>query len=130
MDGIRVHEGDLEPEQPAPRHPVNELRAGRLQLLQRRAEISRLERDVMHARPATGEEATDGRVVVRRSHELDAAFADEHRRRLDPLRLERLSAFESRVKETLVRGDRLVEVVHGQAEVVDPPHPGDATAAR
>jgi hypothetical protein len=33
------------------------------------------------------------------------------------------------VEETLVRRDRLVEICHGDAEVMDPAHPRDATAA-
>jgi hypothetical protein len=33
------------------------------------------------------------------------------------------------VEEALVRRDRLVEIYHGDAKVMDPAHPRDATAA-
>ena len=34
---------------------------------------------------------------------------------------------EPSVEESLVRRDRLVEIGHGDAEMVDPPHAGDST---
>ena len=79
------------PKRPVPRHAVDQLRAGRLELVERCAEVVRLERDVVHPRAAAREEAADRRVVARRRDELEATLADEHRRRLDALLVERLA---------------------------------------
>ena len=46
-------------------------------------QVARLERDVVHAGAAAREEASDRRVVASRRDELEAALADEHRRRFD-----------------------------------------------
>jgi len=43
------------------------------------------------------------------------------------LLLGRLTVLESRMEEALVGRDRLVEIAHGQAEVMDSVHAGDAT---
>ena len=125
-----MDECDLETEETSPRHPVDELCPRRLELLERGEEIFRFERDVVHAGAAAREETGHRRVVVRRGDELDPALADEHRRGLHTLLLERLPVLEPRVEEALVRRDRLVEIGHGDAEVMDPPHPRDATAGR
>jgi hypothetical protein len=127
MDGIGMDECDLEPEEPVPRLAVDELRARGLELVEGRQEVVRGESDVMHARPPAREEAPDGRVVAGRAHELDTPLADEHRRRLDALVAERLAMLEASLEEALVRLDRLVEIGHGDAEVVDPPHGLDST---
>lgn len=127
MDGIRMNERDLEPEQARPGNPVDELHARRLQLVQRREQVGRLERDVVHPGPASGEEAADGRVVAGRRHELDPALAHEHGRSLDALLVKWLPMLEPRVEEALVRGDGLVEICHREAEMMDATHPRDAT---
>ena len=123
-----MNERDLETEEPAARHAVDQLRTCGLQLVERGEEIHGLERDVMHPRAAAREKAPDGRVVVGRRDELDATRTQKERRRLHSLLLERLAVLELSAEETLVGGDRLVEVGHRETEVVNAanPHAGDA----
>jgi hypothetical protein len=123
-----MDERDLETEEPAARHAVDQLRTCGLQLTERGEEILGLERDVMHPGAAAREKAPDWRVVVGRRHELDATRAQEKRRRLHSLLLERLAVLELGAEEALVGGDCLVEVGHRETEVVNGanPHAGDA----
>jgi hypothetical protein len=131
MDGFRMDERDLEPEEPASRERVDELRTRRLELLERGREILGPESDVMHPRPAPREEAPDRCVLAGGAHELEAAVADEHGCRLDALLHEWLAMLDLCAEEALVRRDRLVEVVDGNAEVMDAarPHSRDAIRA-
>jgi hypothetical protein len=124
-----MDERDLEPEQAAARLVIDELRPGRLELVERGTKVLGRERDVMHARTATREEPTHRRVVASRRHQLDAAVPHEQRSRLDALLHERLAVLEPGVEEPLVRPDRLVEIGDGEADVVDPPHAHDAIGA-
>jgi hypothetical protein len=126
-----MDERDLESEQPASRHRVDELRTGSLELLERIREILRPESDVVHPRPTPREEAADGRIVAGRAHELEATLADQHRCGLHALLDERLAMLDSCGEEALVRGNRLVEVDDGDAKVMDAtrPHPRDAIRA-
>lgn len=123
-----MNERDLEAEQPLPRKGLDELRAGRLELLERASEVLRPEGHVVHPWATSGQEAPDGRVVAGRAHQLEATLADEQRGGLYTLRIERLAMLEARVEEALVRGDGLIEVDHRDADVVDAarPHPRDA----
>ncbi len=57
-----------------------------------------------------------------RSQELDATSPDEDRRGLDSLLDERLAMLETSGEEALVRRDRLVEVGHRDADVMDALH--------
>jgi hypothetical protein len=82
---------------------------------------------VVNARTAPREEARNGSVVPCRRDELDPSVADQHRRGLDALLTQRLAMLETRVEELLVGCDRLVEIGHGHAEMVDPAHAGDST---
>src|SRR5687768_5517160 len=84
VDRIGMDERELDAEQPDAR-PVDDLRAGRLQLVERGAEIVRLERDVMHARATSREETPDRRVPLGRREQLDPALPDEQRRGFDAL---------------------------------------------
>src|SRR6266511_500551 len=54
VDGIRMDEGDLKPEESLVRLGVDQFRALALQRLERRMDVSHLDRDVMHSRPARG----------------------------------------------------------------------------
>ena len=123
-----MNERDLESEEPAPRQAIDQLCSRRLQLVERREQVLSLESDVMHPGAAAREEATDGRVVVDRRHELDTTRAQKERRRLHSLLLQWLAVLELRAEEPLVRRDGLVEVGHRETEVVNAanPHAGDA----
>src|SRR5438132_228622 len=76
--------------------------------------------DVVHPRPALGQEAADRRVVARGRKQLDAAGADAQTCRLDALVGDNLAVLELGAEEPLVRRERLVEVFDRDAEVVDP----------
>ena len=114
-----MDERDLEAEHPAPRRLVDQLRAGAGEVGERGADVVHLVRDVMHSRPALREEAADGSVLAERSEQLDAALADADRRRLDALLLDALAVLERPAEEPRVRVDRAVEIVDGDADVVD-----------
>src|SRR2546427_6953625 len=55
VDGVRMEEGDLEPEEPRPRRVVDQVGAGPSQILERRVEIGDLVGHVMHPRAALRE---------------------------------------------------------------------------
>lgn len=124
-----MDERDFEAEQPLSRKGLDELRARRLELLERAREVLGSECNVVHSRPAPREEAPDGRVVAGRAHQLEATLADEQRGGLDTLLDERLAMLDARVEEALVRRDRIVEIDDRDAEVMDAPHPRDAIRA-
>jgi hypothetical protein len=131
VNRFRMHERDLEPEHAAPRARVDQLDAGVGERVERDLDVVDLEGDVMHPLPALGEEPTDGRVVAERCEQLDPALAEAHRRRLDALVLDALAMLESPAEEALVRLHRRIEVLDGDADVMDRScvHRGDATAA-
>ena len=126
-----MHERDLEPEHAAPRPGVDQLRTGRRELCDRRFDVRDLVGDVVHARPALGEEPADGRIVSERRQQFDAAVADAHRRGLDALLLYALAMLEPASEETLVCRNRLVEIRHRDADMVNAPcfHRADGTVA-
>ena len=68
---------------------------------------------------ARGEEPADGRVVAERREQLDPAAADEHRRRLDALVGHRRAVLELGAEQPRVRPERLVEILDGDAEMMD-----------
>ena len=124
-----MDEHELDPEEPDP-WTVDELRPRSLQPVDGCDKVSGRERDVVHPRSPTGDEAADGRIVTSRRHELDATLADEQRCGLDPLLGERLAVLETCSEERLVRRDRLVEIGDGDPEMMDAPHAGDAIRER
>jgi hypothetical protein len=113
-----MDEGDLEPEQPGARRFVDQPGPGTAEALELGGDIGDLEGDVMQARPATREEAPDRRVVGNRGEELDPSRAGVKRSRFDPLVVERSTMLELCAEESRVRGDRRVEVVDGDPDVV------------
>src|SRR5579884_492912 len=116
---IRVHEPDLEAEQPAPRRLVDQLGACGARARQLRPDVLRLERHVVHPGAALREEPADRRVVAERRQQLDPGAADAERRRLHALVLEALAVLDRRPEQPRVALDRLVEVGDRDADVVD-----------
>lgn len=126
-----MDKSDLAPEEPAPRMLVDQLCAGGRELAQRALEIRAGKRDVVHAGPAPGEEATDGRVLAGGLEQLDPAVADEQRDRLNALLLERVAMLDRRPEQPLVGCDRVVEALDRDAEMMDAAdaHASDASGA-
>ena len=73
----------------------------------------------MHPRAALGEEAAHGRVRRERLEQLDAPVPDPDGRRLHPLVGHGRALLELRAEQSLVRGQRRVEILNGHAEVMD-----------
>lgn len=131
MDRFRMHECHLEAEHSAPRRRVDQLGALRGQPRERAGDIVDLVGDVVHSRAALREEPADRGVGAERREKLDAAVAETHRRRLDALLLDALPVLQPAPEEALVRRHGDVEVLDGDADVMNSAcfHPGDATAA-
>ena len=132
MNRIWMHERNLEAEHPPPRRDVDQLRAGARKIRERSVDVLDLVRDVMHPRAALRQEPPDRGVLAERGEKLHAAVADAHRGRFDALVVHPFAVLERAAEEPLVRRDRLVEVGHGDADVVDSPclHQGDGSLAR
>lgn len=131
MDGIRMDERDLEPEQARARRLVDQVGAGIGELRERRTEVAHLVRHVVHAGPALRQEPADRRVLGERLEQLDAAAADAERRRPDALVPHRRPVLDLRAEEPLVRAQGLVEVDDRNAQVMNAPrlHPGEANGS-
>jgi hypothetical protein len=114
-----MDEGDLEPEHPASRRLVDQLRARLGEVREGSTDVVDLVRDVMHSRAALREEAADGRVLGERAQELEPAFPDADGRCLDTLLLDTRALLEPRSEEALVGVERAVEILDGETDVVD-----------
>ena len=127
-----MDERDLEPEEPAPRLLVDQLRASGREIAQGGADIVDLERHVVHSGTALVEELADGRVLAERREQLHTVRADPERRSLDTLLGNGLAALERRAEQPLVGRNRLVEILDGDAEMMDSArlHAADAIEVR
>ena len=119
MDGVGMDESNLKPKEAATRLSVDQLRTRARKISERRADIVHAVRNVVHPGATLREELADRRVRAGRRQQLDSATAYEHRRRFDALIRELVAMLQPAAEEPLVRADRLVEVDHGNAEVVD-----------
>ena len=129
MDRIRVHERDLEPEEPLARFAVDQVRARIGELGERRPQIGHLVGDVMHPRAALGKKPPDRCVAAQRLEQFDTPVADAKRRRPHTLVVDRCAVLDLRTEEPCVGRKRLVEVLHRHAKMMNPPrlHAGEAT---
>jgi len=116
---MRVNERDLPAEEAGPRPPVDELRPAGRQPLELRGDVVDREREVVHARAASGDEPSDRGVRAERREQLDPALAEAEERHLDAVLLEHLAVLEHRAEEPAVGGDGAVEVVDRDPNVVD-----------
>ena len=121
MHGLRMHESDLQAEQSSVRGLIDQVHALSDQVGETLRQVVDLVRDVVHPRASFGQELADRSVLSERREQLDAALAQPYGNRLDALRLERVAALDLRSEQPLVRVDRLVEVLDGDAEVVESP---------
>ena len=126
-----MDESDLEAEEALPRLGVDQLGAFLRKPAELDADVVDLVRDMVHPRASRGEELPDRGLVAERREQLDAAGADEHGRGLDALVGHLRPVLELGAEEALVRVDGLVQVVDGNAEVMDAArsHPPDANGA-
>src|SRR6266511_4126115 len=116
---VRVHEGDLEPEEPAPGRLVDQLRPTGGKPVELASDVVHLECDMVHPRPALGEKPSDRRLRAERRQQLDAVLAHPERGGLHALLGDRLAMLELRSEEARVGVDGGVEIADGDAQVVD-----------
>ncbi len=114
-----MHEGDLQAEHPPSRLGVDQLGTLLDQVGDGRPHIGHLVSDMMESGPAPGQESPDRRVLRECGQQLDATLTDTDRRRLDTLALDEGPMLDPSAEETLVAPYRLVEILDGNADVVD-----------
>jgi hypothetical protein len=114
-----VDERDLRPEQPRARPLVDQVHACGGEPIELGGDVVDTVGDVVQARPTAREEAADGRLGPERPEQLDPVAADAERARLDALVGHDVAVLDHGAEEQRVRLDRPVEVVDGDANVVD-----------
>lgn len=119
MDGVGVNERDLQPEEPFPRPVIDQIGTCSRELGKRNVEICHLVGDMVHPRAALGEEPADRGVVPERRQQLDATLPGADRGRLDPLLGNGRAMLDLSPEEPLVRAYRFVEILDGNAKVVN-----------
>jgi hypothetical protein len=117
-----MDERDLVPAEPAPKHGLDQRRSARAELGGGRSDVGNLERDVVQAGPSPLEEPSDRRVRAQRGDELDTPSSDQEVGRLDAFVLDAPSQLDGGVEQTLVRRDRLLEIVDRERDVVNGVH--------
>ncbi len=120
MHGVRVQEGDLEPEEPTVRLLVDQLNALLGKACKLAFEIVHFVRDVVHAGPPAREKLADRRLLTQRREQLDTTLADPDGGSFHPLRGDGVPVLDLCAEETTVGVDRLVEILDGYSEMVDP----------
>lgn len=113
-----MDERDLETEHAPPRCLVDQLRALVREMSEGRPDVVDLVSDVVHSRASLCEEAADRGVLAERAEQLEPALPDSDRRCLDALLLDEGALLEPRPEEALVRVQRPVEILHGEAHVM------------
>ena len=123
-----MQERDLRAADAGARRLVDQPHAGRAQLVERGGDVVDAVGHVVQPGPALGQEAADRRVVRQRREQLHVAVADVEQRGLDALLGDRLAVDERHAVGVAVDGDRGVEVLDGDADVVDAAeHPAECT---
>ena len=125
-----MDKGNFEAEQPLARSLVDQVRTRTRELRKRGVQVAHLERNVVHARAALGEEAADRGIGAKRLEQFNATVTDAERRRADTLLFDCRAVLDLRAEQSLVRRDRLVEVFNGNTEMMNTArvHAADATA--
>jgi hypothetical protein len=114
-----MDESDLKAEETLPRLGVDQLGPCCREPFELDTDVVDLVGNVMHARAAARQEPADGSLGAKRGEQLDTAGADQHGRRLDSLVIDLRPVLELGAEESLVRCEGLVEVVNGDAEMMD-----------
>ncbi len=125
-----MDERDLEAEQSFTRRVVDQVGSGALEFREGCPHVGDLVRDVMHPRPALRQEPPDRSVLAGWLEQLYPPLADAHRGRTHALLVDRGLVLDLGTEQPRIRGERLVEVIDGNAEVVDAAslHGGEATS--
>jgi hypothetical protein len=114
-----MDERDLEPEHALPRRLVDQLGALVRKLREGGADVVHQVRDVVHSRASSSEEPADGRVLAERAEQLEPALADPDGSCFHALLLDSRAALEPRPEEALIGLQRAVEILDGEAQVMD-----------
>jgi hypothetical protein len=124
-----MDECDLEPKEALPRSLVDQLGPFGREPPELHEDILDLVGDMVHSRAALCEEPADRRFFTERRKQLDAARADQHGCGLDALFVDTCAVLERSAEQALVGVERVVQVVNGDAEVMDAAdaHGTDAT---
>jgi len=132
VNGVGMDKGDLQAEQADARDGVDELDAVGSKGRENRPDVVDLVREVVNAGASPREEASHRGVRLRWRQQLDATGADEDGRSLDALLGDQVAVLEGGTEGSGVRLDGLVEVEHGDADVMEAlgVHACDATARR
>jgi len=132
VNGVGVDKGNLQTEEAEARCRVDQFRTGGGKIGEGLAQIGDFVGDMVDARATLGEESTDGRVFGERGEQLDPACSEKHGSRLDALIGNDIAVLELATKQRRVGRDRIVEVGHRNAEMVDSRglHTADATSRR
>jgi hypothetical protein len=125
-----MNERDLEPEEPPPRAFVDQLDAVEGEPLELGGDVVHLEGDMVHPRPAIGQELADGRLGAQRGEKLDPVAADAKRGGLDTLVGQPVAMLDGRAEQALVSGNGAVEILDRDSDVVDPRHESMLSAAK
>jgi len=118
-----MHESDLHAEETATRDVVDHVHTLPRQVGKATWQIVDRVGDVVHPGAAFSEELADGRVVAEGREQLDAALTQSDRHGLDALRLERVATLDLCTEQPLIGIDRVVEVLDGNSQMVDPLRP-------
>jgi len=127
---LRVQESHAAAADADPRPLVDQLESRASRGLERRLDVIRAISHVVEAGSAPREELPDGRVRCERPQELDVALADAEQHGLDALLLDHLSVLERQAEAVAVQRERLVEVLDGDADVVDASEHGVSESRR
>src|SRR6266576_3599751 len=119
VHGVGMDERDLEAEQAFTRRVVDQVGSGALEFREGCPHVGDLVRDVMHPRAALRQEPPDRSVLAGWLEQLYPPLADAHRGRTHALLVDRGLVLDLGAKQPRIRGERLVEVIDGNAEVVD-----------
>src|SRR3954470_9062289 len=119
LHAVWVDERHPQPEEADPRRGVDQLGSGIGRSAKRRADVVHPQGDVVHPRPAVGEELSHRRIGAERPKQLDAAAAEQDRGRLDALLWHRLPVLERAAEQLAVGSDGGIEVLHGVPDMMD-----------
>ena len=114
-----MDERHLHPEQARPRFRVDQLGARGGHGRERRPDVVDAEGDVVHPRPALGQEPADRRVLVQWPEELDPVGPDPQGHRLDALIGHGLAVLHIRAEQALVCVHRGRKIRHGMPDMMN-----------